>query len=191
MACSGYIRLLSLLLVVSALSAAGQQDTSKRQIPAGGLLPKPPSLFRDSLPLPLGYVNDYAHMFTDPQVSFLDSLLAGYERRTPIQVALVTFDSTMTTADSLDLLTRRIADYWGVGQSRAGYGVTIGISRDLRRMRIENGYGIAALLTDEETKQIIDDDFIPGYRKGDYFGGTCAGLQALMNRLAQRYRPGR
>lgn len=145
-------------------------------------------IFWDSLPQPVGYVNDYENLYTDKEEKSLDSLIGDFEKRTTIQIAVVTFDTTMTTPDSLDALTLRIGKIWGVGQKDKNNGVVIGISKGYRQMRIQNGFGIEKVLTDAETKQIIDAAFIPSYREAKYFEGTLQGLQALMATLERRYK---
>lgn len=146
------------------------------------------NIFRDSIPRPTGYVNDYEQIFTYAEEQRLDSLISDFEKRTTIQIAVVTLDITMTTRDSLDALTLKIAKAWGVGQKGKDNGVVIGISRGLRQMRIQNAYGIEKILSDEETKVIIDTAFIPSYREAKYFEGTFAGLKALMKVLGERYK---
>jgi len=94
----------------------------------------------------------------------------------------------MTTADSLDIMTLRIANAWAVGQKEKNNGVVIGISRAYRKMRIQNGYGIEKILTDTETKDIIETAFIPGFSNANYFDGTLNGLKGLMAILEKRYK---
>ncbi|MGZ8549436.1 MAG: TPM domain-containing protein, partial [Chitinophagaceae bacterium] len=85
-------------------------------------------------------------------------------------------------------LTLRIANTWGVGLKNKNNGIVIGISKGYRRMRIQNGYGIENVLTDEETKQIIETSFFPSYREAEYFDGTFQGLRSLMTILEKRYK---
>ena len=142
--------------------------------------------FRDSIPKPHGYVNDYENIYTDREEAVLDSLIRAFENKTTIQIVVITFDTTMTTRDSLDALTLYIGNAWGVGQKGKNNGVAIGISRGYRRITIRNGNGIEQILTNEETKQIIDTAFIPDFRASRYFEGTYNGLLELMRILEQR-----
>ncbi|HQW44455.1 MAG TPA: TPM domain-containing protein [Chitinophagaceae bacterium] len=142
--------------------------------------------FRDSIPKPHGYVNDYENIYTDREEAVLDSLIRAFENKTTIQMAVITFDTTMTTRDGLDVLTVRIANVWGVGQKDKNNGVVIGISRGYRRITIRNGSGIEKILTNEETKQIIDGFIIPEFRESRYFEGTYNGLVELMRVLGER-----
>jgi len=142
----------------------------------------------DSLPKPSGYLNDFEYLFTESERTTIDSLLLDFANRTSIQVAVVTIATSMTTNDSLDAFTLKIANSWGVGQKGKNNGVLVGISRAYRKIRIQNGYGIEKILTDLETKEIIETDFIPSFRDAEYFHGTLIGLKSLMTILEERYK---
>jgi uncharacterized protein len=180
-----YRHLLTLIVVMMTVFPTASCQTKQsggKEVPAKPVRTSQ-QVFWDSLPQPTGYVNDYENLFTDAEEQSLDSLMGDFEKRTTIQIAVVTFDTTMTTRDSLDALTLRIGEVWGVGRKHKNNGIVIGISRGYRQMRIQNGYGIERFLSDEQTKQIIDNAFIPAYRAGKYFEGTLAGLKALMKTL--------
>lgn len=144
--------------------------------------------FHDSLPQPIGFVNDYENIFSINEIQSLDSLIRNFEKKTTIQIAVITLDTTMTTDDDFDNFILGIAKDWGVGQKEKNNGITIGISAGYRRIRIQNGYGIEKILSDNETKQIIDTAFIPSYKKANYFEGTYNGLGVLMALLEKRYK---
>ena len=143
-------------------------------------------IFWDSIPNPVGYVNDYENIFSDEEERILDSIIADFENKTSVQIAVLSFDASMTTADSLDELTLRFANHWGIGQKNKNNGIAIGISKGNKRMRIQNGKGITQYLSDTETKAIIDKDFIPLFRYGNYFQGTINGLSGIMKILLER-----
>jgi len=144
--------------------------------------------FQDSFPNPIRYANDFENLFTESERQTLDSLLVDFDKRTSVQIVLITIDTTMTSEDSLDAFTLKIANSWGVGHKGKNNGVVIGISRAYRKMRIQNGYGIEKILTDAETKKIIDTAFIPSFRDAEYFQGTLIGLKSLMKILEERYK---
>jgi uncharacterized membrane protein YgcG len=55
----------------------------------------------------------------------------------------------------------------------------------IRKIRIENGLGIEKVLTNEKTKEIMDKNIIPYYKKMEYYQGTLEGLYAIMNGLEE------
>jgi len=184
-----YIRILAfcLLSVTAITSVKAQNPKDQARIDLGtDKVQAFRQQLRDSLPKPQGYVNDYENIYSDREEAVLDSLIRAFENKTTIQIVVITFDTTMTTRDSLDALTSYIGNAWGVGQKGKNNGVAIGISRGYRRITIRNGNGIVKILTNEETKQIIDTAFIPGFRASRYFEGTYNGLLELMRILEQR-----
>jgi len=149
------------------------------------LLPALPVLAAvgDTIPRPEGYVNDFEHLFTREQVDTLDDLLHVYEQRTSIEIAVMTIDTSLTLAANFDFFTLKTMSAWGVGKKEKNNGILIGISRSFRKIRIQNGSGIEKMLPNVQTKKIIDEAFIPFFKKGQYYEGTLNGLKTLMQRL--------
>lgn len=131
----------------------------------------------------LGWTSDYEHIFTSDQISELDSIISKFEKETTNEIAIVTIDSSWTTKERFDSLVLAIANDWGVGKKGLNNGIVIGISTGLRKIRINNGYGIETKLTDAETKKIIDDVILPEFKNGSYYEGTKKGLLALMQKI--------
>lgn len=144
------------------------------------------NLFGQSLPKPIGFVNDFENIFTDKQEQVLDSLVKNFEKETTIQVAIVTLDSSYTNKSEFDNYTFKLANNWGVGQKDKDNGILIGISSSLRKMRIQNGYGIKKILSDQETKLLIDSLFIPDFKQNNYYDGTKMGIIGLINKLSHK-----
>ncbi len=140
-------------------------------------------LLRDAVPPATSYVTDWEDIFTESQEAQLDSLISNFESKTTIQIAVVTIDSCMTTSDAFDSTTLKIANTWGVGQKEKNNGMVICISKGLHIMRIQNGLGISPQLSDTDTQQIVDSVFLPYFEKGQFFEGTQAGLQAIIDKL--------
>jgi uncharacterized protein len=138
---------------------------------------------KDSLPQPLGYVNDFENIFSKKQEKYLDSVIVAYERKTTIEIALITIDTSMVSKSDLENYVLKIARKWGVGKKEKNNGIVIGLSKGYRYIRIHNGYSIEAMLSDIETKQIIDTAFIPSFKKEQYFEGVVNGLKAIMKKL--------
>jgi uncharacterized protein len=188
-----YFKQLSILIyfvcIITQDSSCQTPKKNTNKQPANSSTEKPPVLPQvpsDNLPQPKGYVNDYENIYSTEEKATLDSLIADFEQTTTIQIVLVTIDTSMIAKDSLDEFTLRIGNAWGVGQKEKNNGIVIGISRGYRKMRIQNGYGIQSILTDEETKKIIDTSFIPGFREGKYYEGTMNGLKNLMETLSKK-----
>ena len=140
--------------------------------------------FWDSLPKPLSWTNDYENLYTDKEEDMLDSIIFDFKNKTSVQIVIVTLDTIYTSKDKFDDITLHIANTWGVGEKIKNNGILIGISKGHRKIRIQNGYGIEKIITDLQTKEIIDNYFIPNFKKNEYFVGTYSGLNELINLLS-------
>lgn len=136
-----------------------------------------------TLPKSKGFINDFENLFSETEEKILDSIITDFETKTTIQIAVATIAPTMTTAEDFDVFTLRLAKNWGVGQKDKDNGILIGISAGLRKIRIQNGYGIEKILSNEDTKLIVDSAFIPAFLQWSYFEGTKTGIVALMDVL--------
>ena len=136
-----------------------------------------------NLPESIGYTNDFEGIFTKEQIKKLDSLMRSYEERTSIQICVATIPATATPEEKFEDLTLHIAKSWGVGEKETNNGIFIGISAGYRRMRIQNGYATEKILSDNETKHIIDSVFLPEFKTGNYYKGTFDGILEIIKVL--------
>jgi len=99
----------------------------------------------------------------------LDSLIADYEQKTSVEISLVTIPATATDKERFEDLTLHMGKTWAIGKKDRNNGILIGISKKYRVIRIQNGLGIEKLISDNQTKEIIDSYFIPYFKKEDFF----------------------
>jgi uncharacterized protein len=137
----------------------------------------------ENLPNSKGWVNDFENIFTVEQEKALDSLISEYEKRTTIEITVISIPTSATDKDHFDELTLLIANKWGVGKKEKDNGILIGISKGHRTIRIQNGYGIEKLITDLQTKQIIDQIIIPNFKADDFYQGVFDGIQEIKKTL--------
>ncbi|HYG16037.1 MAG TPA: TPM domain-containing protein [Bacteroidia bacterium] len=168
-----------LLLILAGLTLLASACSSKK---SGTTL--------DNIPKYKGYVNDFENIFTDAEEKTLDSLITAFEKETSVEIAVVTLDTTMVgpTSDDMYAITFEIANTWGVGKKEKDSGVLIGISKSRRLLRIQNGLGTEKVMSDMQTKEIVDHYFIPNFKEGRYFTGTYEGLKQIMNHLRPYYK---
>lgn len=133
-------------------------------------------------PQPVGYVNDFENILTEQEEKELTAIIKKHEAQTTDQIAIVTLTS-LEPYDNIDDYSLDLANYWGVGQKEKNNGVLIALGKDLREIRIQNGYGIEKRLTDTETKIIIDEIMIPYLKKDQYFEGLKKGIEAIIEEL--------
>jgi uncharacterized protein len=61
-------------------------------------------------------------------------------------------------------------------------GIVIGLSKGHRTIRISNGYGIEPILSDKETKKIIDEIIIPEFKNERYYEGIRKGILKIIEK---------
>lgn len=83
-----------------------------------------------------------------------------------------------------------IADYgyqlgrnWGLGDAENNDGIILLVAPSERKLRIEVGYGLEAIMPDGLAHDIINRDIVPRFRDGDMEGGIVAGTDAIIRHL--------
>ncbi len=139
------------------------------------------------LPRPTGSVNDFYDLYTPSEEAIVVHLIDSFERKTTIEIGLVTLTEDMTGSDSLSLsnFTLALANEWKVWKKENTNGILVGISPVYRKMHIQNSHRIENIITNRETGAIIREGFFPGFVDGNYFSGTVDGLRMLMEKLTK------
>ena len=153
-------------------------------LPAGaqGLMAVPPLTAR---------VTDQAGMLDAKQKASLEAVLADYEAKTGSQIAVLLVKST--EPEAIEQTSIRVTDAWKLGRKGVDDGVLLMVAKDnpasLRRLRIEAGRGVQGVLTDAQSKRILQDVIAPHFRQQDYYGGLVAGVGAISTVLNQEQFP--
>lgn len=125
------------------------------------------------------WVTDMAGILDETTEAKLNSVISELEAKNGTEMAVVTVAETAPSASPKEFTTT-LFNYWGVGKKGKDNGVLFLISKGDRRVEIETGYGIEAILPDAEVANIIDTKIIPSFKQGNFNGGTLAGTQALV-----------
>lgn len=178
-------KLLFLLFLAINLNAQNTEISQKDSLKAKSI-----ELFRElfwnNLPKPVSWTNDYENLFTESEQKNLDSIITKFEKETSIEISIVTINTLKVSEEKFEDLTLHMARTWKIGKADKDNGILIGISKGYRRIRIQNGNGIEKIITDEETKNIIEKYFIPYFRKVEYYDGTFIGLGELIKLLKNK-----
>lgn len=167
----------SFLLVVLVAVSCGQKKKNVSERFAG-LIPEPPKTGR--------LVNDFGRLFSASESNELERISVEHNKATTNQVAIITFQmntARVYTDEGFDSLTLEWANYWGIGAKGKNNGVALFIELNQRRIRLHVGYGLEEKLTNAESKKIIDDIMLPSFKKGEFFIGTQAALEAVINEI--------
>ena len=136
-------------------------------------------------------VTDQVGMLDAQQRAALENVLADSEAKTGSQIAILLVAST--APEAIEQYSIRVADAWKLGRKGVDDGVLLLVARDnpasLRRLRIEPGLGVQGVLTDAQSKRVLQDVIAPRFRKNDYYGGLLAGVNAIASILHQEQFP--
>lgn len=164
-------------LLLACMLAVGWADAAFAQ-----LKPVPPLS---------GRVVDEAGMLDAGQRERLSAVLADYEARTGSQIAVLLVKST--EPEAIEQFSIRVTDAWKLGRKGVDDGVLLMVARDnpssLRRLRIEAGRGVQGVLTDAQSKRILQDVIAPHFRQNHYYEGLVAGVGAIATLLNKESFP--
>lgn len=129
-----------------------------------------------------GWVADMADILSDRTETKLNSLITNLEQNNGTEIVVVTVPKTFP-ANSPKAFATQLFNYWGIGKVEEDNGILFLISTGDRRVEIETGYGIEAILPDAQVGKIINTKITPQFKQGNYDSGTLAGTQALVKTL--------
>ena len=149
-----------------------------------------------TVPIPRGYVSDYAGVVDAPTVRHLDALIEELKAKTGAEIAVVVVDSTgsLTAFD----YAMKIAEAWkpgtkgrrpeGQGPEGKDNGVVFLAAIKDRQMFILTGYGVEGVLPDGKVGEIRDRLVRPAFRSGDYAGGIRAATEEMAQLIAREHQ---
>ena len=132
-------------------------------------------------PKQVGFVNDFENIFTEEQKTQLTKLLAYYKENSNREIVIITIASVPNNTE-FDSYAIKISQNWGVGKDDYGNGLTIVISKSLRKVRISTTDKTQYYLTDEFCQKVINENMIPEFKNGNYFDGLLSGMTELIKK---------
>jgi len=127
-------------------------------------------------------VNDYAGLLAPAERERLEALLAERERASGTQMAIAVFRSL--EGESLEDVANALFQKWRLGQKGLDNGVLLVVFVQDRKLRLEVGYGLEAVLPDAEAGRIIREAISPRFREQRYAAGLEAAVGAVYARIA-------
>ena len=134
-------------------------------------------------------VNDFGDLLTTAEETRLEQKLLRYSDTTSTQIAVVVLDTILV--DNENLFAAELAERWHIGQKGKDNGLIFFIAPKgnpgQRKIAIQNGYGLEGVLTDAQTKLIIEEYIIPRFKQDDYYGGIDEGTTQIIKLLAGEF----
>lgn len=140
----------------------------------------------DAFPELTGRVVDTADLLTPEQEARLAGESERLEGRTTDQLVIATVPSL--GGRGIEDFSRDLGNHWGVGQEDKDNGVLIVVAPSERKVRIEVGYGLEPILTNDRAAEIIARDLLPNFREERWFEGIDSGSRSIIATLIARER---
>ncbi len=130
-------------------------------------------------------VTDYTNTLSSQEQQSLERKLVVFNDSTSSQVAVV----IMGSVGNYDISEYAIQLYnkWGIGQKEKNNGVLILVSKEDRKVFITTGYGMEGVLPDALCKRIVNNDMLPNFKAGNYYGGIDAAVNSIMSIVKGEY----
>ncbi len=122
-------------------------------------------------------VTDLTGTLSADQRAALEQKLAGLEARKGSQVAVLLVESTRP--ETVEQYAVRVFEHWKLGRKGVDDGVLLLVAKNDRQLRIEVGYGLEGAIPDATGKRVIDEDIVPLFKQGNFYGGISAGTDRL------------
>jgi|GEM_PF-3138573 len=140
----------------------------------------------DSIPDPVGLTSDFEKIFTDEQVEHLDSIIADYEKKTTIEIAIITVDSACINGEFFADLPVEVAKKWDIGKEKKMNGIVMAVSVSYRKINFFLDTGIQQYMSDEDAKDIVKKKMFPMLKIGKNYDAVLAGLNSLIALIDSR-----
>lgn len=130
-------------------------------------------------------VLDQAGLLSGKTEQHLNAILNQLEAETGAALVVVTLPSM--EGGQIDDFTNRLFEKWGVGQTGKDNGVMLLVAVQERKMRIEVGYGLEAVIPDGLAGQVRDTYVLAHFKQGQMEQGVEAGALRLAELIAEHY----
>lgn len=132
-------------------------------------------------------VTDLTGTLTADQRGALEQKLAALESRKGSQLAVLIVPTTRP--EEIEQYSIRVAEQWKLGRKGVDDGVLLLVAKDDRRLRIEVGYGLEGALPDAIARRIIDEEIVPLFKQGNFYGGVGAGTDRIIKLIEGESMP--
>jgi uncharacterized protein len=129
-----------------------------------------------------GWVTDMANLLDSDTKVRLNQMLSKLERKNGTEMAIVIVPDTVSAATPKEFATQ-LFNYWGIGKKGINNGVLFLISKSDRRVEIETGKMVEAILPNDKVGEIINQEIIPSFKQDNFADGILVGTQALVMAL--------
>jgi len=133
-------------------------------------------------------VYDYLEpqLLSETQKNNLENKLVRYSDTTSTQIVVAIIAST--EGEDINYLAANWGEKWGIGDAKKDNGVLILLAKNDKRIAIQNGRGVEYLLTDFQSKRIIERVILPEFKKGNFYRGLDKGADYIFRTLQGEFK---
>ena len=144
------------------------------------------TVFAEDFPAkPNTIVSDYTGTLSEGEKQSLESKLVAFNDSTSTQIAVVIMHST--GGYEIAEYSVQLFNQWKIGQASKNNGILLLVALDDHKVWITTGYGIEGVLPDALCKRIVENDIVPAFRRGDYYGGIDDATNSIMSIVKGEY----
>ena len=136
-------------------------------------------------PNPIRFVNDYVGLLDEQEHYELEVKLKDYADSTSTEVVIVIVDTLQ--GYTIENYAFKLANTWEIGQSDKENGILMLMAVKDRKIRIELGIGVEHYISDEKAKEVIEQEIIPNFGKGEFYVGLDLSTTRLMDFLKGQF----
>ncbi len=127
-----------------------------------------------------GPVVDQAQTLDPASEQTLERGLRALREKGGSQINVLTVDSL--SGLTIEQASIQVVDQWQLGGRKKDDGVLLFIAPKERSLRIEVGQGHEGVLTDADSKRIIEESIVPLFRSGDFSSGVIVGVYQIVKK---------
>jgi uncharacterized protein len=169
---------LAVFAIVACLPFAVQPSCTETRVSP---LSAPAPGVNIEIPTLTGRVVDQTATLSSDQAATLERKLSDFEKRKGSQVGVLIVPTTWP--EGIEQYSLRVANQWKLGRKNIDDGVLVTIAMNDRKLRIEVGYGLVAVLDDFSAKRIIDDVIVPRFKLGNFAEGVSEGVDRILEAI--------
>jgi uncharacterized protein len=129
---------------------------------AWGMKPKEPTL-----PTPLGYVSDYAHLLNEEWHQQIRSVCQDLETSSGVEMLVVTLPN-ITPLSHVQEYASRLYETWRIGTAQQDRGILLLVALRERQAAVAVGKNLLGVLTPQTMDEISQKYLRPMFRSGDF-----------------------
>lgn len=141
--------------------------------------------FATEFPPLSGRVVDRANLISSDGEKLLISTIKKEEQQSDVYLVVATVKSI--NGEKISDYAVKLGRHWGIGEKGKDNGVLLLVAPNERLVNISTGYGIEGVLTDAISRDIIQNEILPKFKRKKYEEGIISGVNSIFEVLKNEY----